>query len=292
MTTRSRCAVLALCTSACLNEPMIKESMTDESSSDGSDDTTYSTVSASASASSTSAATSSTDESESGDDAEASTGGESSTGEPSIDWALAFDGSSHARAGDYDWTAPNWTIEVWVEILDTSATGLIFDAQNGVDAGWALYIQPDWHQLVFSFFDDEHVNQVVAGPSVEQLGVGWHHLAATKDGTTAFLHVDGVAVSSESVSVEPFFATVVLSVGAVSTDEPFWSLQQVVVDDIRLTTRALYAGPFDPPLVFEDVRDSLVILDLDEGEGVVADDEVSGISFTIESPSWVDGYDG
>jgi len=230
-----------------------------------------------------------------------SSGGEeeSSTGapvEPITPFALHFDGSSYARKsaldGAYGWTEAEWTVEAWIEILDETATGVIFDAQNGGATGWALYIQPDWTSLVFSFYDSGNVNQVVEGPEVDDIGIGWHHVAATKMGDTVYLHVDGVAVKAQEVSAEPAYGPVTLSVGTVSTNESFWDLQGVNIDEIRITDTALYDANFDPPIAMDaDSVGALFLLKLDEGAGVVAEESVNdpGLNFTIFNPSWVEG---
>jgi hypothetical protein len=238
------------------------------------------------------------------DTSEGSSEGEesSSTGEPPApvtEHALQFNGASFARkssqGGEYGWSDPEWTVETWIEILDENATGVLFDAQNGGATGWALYFQPDWRSLVFSFYDSGNVNQVVEGPQVEQIGVGWHHIAATKVTDTVYLHVDGVAVKAQLVSDLPAYGPVTLSVGTVSTNEQFWDLNGVIIDEIRVTNYPIYDSNFDPPVVLDnDVEGALVLLKFDEGAGVIATESATedGMNFTITNPNWVEGrYD-
>ncbi len=246
------------------------------------------------------------DTSSSGDDAEASTD-ESSTGEPvPPDWALEFDGSSRAlKIGDggvYEWTHPNFTVEAWVEIKHADATGIIFASENPEStAGWAFYLHPDWHTFAFSYLDSDQINRLTMGPTVEEIGVGWHHLAATKDGDTVFMHVDGVAVVADDhpdASMSSAGGTV-WTIGGTATDDPtsFWRLKDVVIDDVRISQYSRYGGNFDPPTVFEDDCNAEctinLILPLDEGDGIIAEDAlVSDVEFMIEDPEWVAGYGG
>ncbi len=247
------------------------------------------------------------DSSSAGDEAEDDSTGDSSTGEPEPpDWALEFDGNSRAlKIGDggvYEWTTPNFTIETWVEIKDTEATGIIFASENPEStAGWAFYLHPDWHTFAFSYLDSDQINRLTMGPTVEEIGEGWHHLAATKDGDTIFMHVDGVAVVADDhpdASLSSAGGTV-WTIGGTATEDPtsFWRLKDTVIDDIRISEFSRYAGNFDPPTIFEDDCGAKctinLILPLDEGDGIIAEDAlVSDVEFMIEDPEWVPGYGG
>jgi hypothetical protein len=294
MTTIYKCAVMALCSlSCCLNEPM--EASDEESSDSGEGDDTFSTISASASASSTSAATSADDDGSSSEES----GTDGSTGEPTTDWALQFDGDTVAikdnNGGAYGWTYPAWTVEAWIEIVDEDATGIIFDSEDpSLLAGWVLYLHSDYHALTFSFFDAGHQNNVVVGPSVADIGVGWHHIAATNSGEgTVYLHVDGVAATAQEVSttISEDPPIVLWQIGGNVTNNPDFNLRGVVLDDLRISDQALYSGSFDPSMVLEASESTLLLLHFDEGEGVITEDtEASQMGFAIENPKWVPGY--
>ncbi len=236
---------------------------------------------------------------------ESSEGESSSTGEPlPPDWALEFSGSSRAvkvgDGGEYTWDEPNFTVEAWVQIQDVDATGIIFGSENlQSTAGWAFYLHPKWRTFSFSYIDGTQINRLTMGPSVEQIGEGWHHLAATKDGDTVFMHVDGVAVVADNQSNGAMSAAggTIWTIGGTPTEDPthFWRLKNAAIDDIRISQFPRYDGNFDPPTTFEDDCGGActinLILSLDEGEGIIAgDDVVSDIDFTIEDPEWVEGY--
>ncbi len=244
------------------------------------------------------------DESESDDDSSGSDEetGDATTGEPITDFALRFDGSTVARktnsGGGYGWVATDFTVEAWIEISDTAATGAIFDAQTeAFDAGWSLYLHPKWNALVFSFFNESGDNQIVIGPSVSDIGVGWHHVAATKEFDRAFIHVDGVAVEIADVSPEIALVPVIMTIGSVANEAPLYTLDSVAIDDLRITEAPLYSGNFDAPVVLDGdwATGTRLLLHFDEGEGVIiGDPEISDIEFGIESPDvpdWVPGHD-
>lgn len=281
------------------------EAIADESSSsDGSDDddghgtvtvnTMLTSASESDSDSESSDSASSDDgssEDESGDDSSGS------TGDPIEDWALHFGGDTVANkdnnGGAYGWSAEAWTVEAWIDIEDTSARGILFESEDAaLTTGWVLYLHTDFNALTFSFFDATNANQVVIGPSIEDIGIGWHHIAATNSGEgTVYIHVDGVPMAAEEVSTSVATDNVVQwKIGGNVVGNPDLNLRHVAIDDLRITESPLYSGPFDPPVVFETNDATALLLNFDEGKGVVTQDtEASFIGFAIENPAWVAG---
>jgi hypothetical protein len=249
---------------------------------------------------------SSSDEGSTSDDGAEADDESSSTGEPEPpDWALEFDGSSRGlkigEGGEYEWTASDFTVEAWVQITDTDSTGIIFASENlDSTAGWAFYLHPDWHTFVFSYLDGTQINRMTMGPTVTEIGEGWHHLAATKDGTTVFLHVDGIAVVADSQANGAISSAggTKWTIGGTATEDPtsFWRLKDAVIDDIRISGFPRYDGNFEPPTAFVDDCGGActinLILSLDEGEGIIVTDETFDVDFTIEDPEWVPGYAG
>lgn len=278
----------------CFGEPPLTAESEDESSSSSSSNSESSGTAPDAS----STAMSSSGELESSSESSGS-GSSESSGEERVDWALAFDGTSYGRkindGGAVPWTVADFTVEVWVEIQATSATGVIFDSTDAAfTTGWVLYFHNDMHALVFSFFDDAHSNQVIVGPSVEEIGTGWHHLAATKSGGQVFIHVDGTAMMTASVPPSMAFDQILWSLGGNAVGDPAFRLINTALDDLRVSGFPRYEAKFDPPVAYDDDAESVILLlRLDEGEGVVASDaEASEVSFSVESPSWVPGNSG
>jgi len=220
----------------------------------------------------------------------------SSTGEPISDFALSFDGSSFARkiddGDDYEWPSSDFTVEAWAEITDLDARGVIFDTTNAnFSSGWVFYLHNEYHALVFSIFDDSHANHVVVGPSLEDIGTGWHHLAATKSGTSVYIFVDGTTMKVELVpSSIAFDNTTLWTLGGNAVDNVDFRLTDVTLDDVRISGFARYEGNFDPEEVYIDGEDAIILLlRLDAGSGVVTNDEIMNVGFSVEDPAWVAG---
>ena len=261
------------------------------------------TLSVTSTSTTSSASNPTTDESSSDDvttseDDATTTHGESSTGEDMKDWALSFDGTSHARklgdGGVVDWTAQDFTVETWIDVQSADVTGVIFDASNiEFNSGWVLYFHAGFGALVFSFFDGTHYNQVVVGPAIDTLDVGWHHLSATKSGYDVFIHVDGALVTQQTVptSVAQHGSTI-WSLGGNTADLEGFRLKHASLDDVRVTASPRYDGSdFDPSLVYDaDTSDVLLLLRIDEGDGdLLADTEAGYLDFSVTAPVWVTG---
>jgi len=297
---------LGLLPACCFDEAGESLVSTASSSSDGSESSTDPSATATSSVTTTATTTSTNSDSDasssegtetSGESAASTMSEESSTGNVVPDWALAFDGTSYARklgnGGAFGWSAQDFTVEVWLKIENESATGVIFDGTNDTfTSGWVLYLHNDWHAVVFSFFDDTHYNNVVVGPSVDAIGTGWHHVAATKSGDAVWIHVDGVSWDpvpvAETVAVDP---TTLWSLGGNSQDDPNFYLRDAAVDDVRISEVARYTSDFDPPATYDaDTEAVLLLLRIDEGEGsMTSDDEAGYIDFSVDSPAWTLG---
>jgi len=271
------------------------------SSSSGSDDdesdTTVSTTlttNATSTTTESSASESSESTESSGDDDASSDSGSSSGGDKVVDYALAFDGTSYARQMGKDplvWPSTNYTVELWLDIKDEAAQGVIFDSTTeDFTSGWVIYLHDEWRVLVFSFFDENHQNQVVMGPAIEDIGTGWHHIAATKNGESVLLHVDGVATTAVVVpSSMSFVESIRWSLGGNASDNPSARLSNAAVDDVRITGAPVYQENFDPPVTYVVDDATILLLLLDTGEGVIATDEISGVNFAVENPAWISG---
>lgn len=218
------------------------------------------------------------------------------TGVPDEDYALAFDGTSYARSVEgaraIEFPATDYTVELWAEIRSTDARGVILDTTNEeFTSGWVFYLHNDARTLVFSFFDEAQQNQVIMGPAIEDIGTGWHHLAATKSGTSVSIHVDGaLAVMTSVPSSMSFDATMPWSLGGNSLDNPDFRLTDVAIDDVRITGFARYEADFEPPTAYDtDITSVIVLLLLDDGRGADARDENGNLDFLLVNPMWVAG---
>lgn len=232
------------------------------------------------------------DPSSSSDDGSSS---ESSTGEPSTDFALFFDGDATASATQpYGWQASDFNVEVWIEIRDAdTCQGIILDARNDSrTAGWSLYFEPGTQQLYFAFIGDEGDWNYVEGPQVGEIGVGWHHIAASKSESTLFLFVDGI--SQDAGSVNPSLAIPLISkfrLGYHPAEGDEWRLTDASIDDVLVVDYAKYMANFSPMSVYDDDSEKRILrLELDENEGVVATDP-GGKTFALEGTEWTAGHE-
>lgn len=273
-----------------------------ESSSSSGDGTTQPPTTATTDVTSAATTATSSDDPSSSDDGEsteestsdASTDEESSTGEPDVtDFALKFAGNGSVQTtGPLAWGPLSFTIEAWIEITSFGAKGILIDQQNtDFNAGWMLCFHPESGAIFASFFNEDGYAQVVSGPTAEEIGLGWHHIAMTNTGSTLLIHVDGTseAVDSVSQSVATVIAPIRIGHNDNAGDE--WSLTGATIDDIRMTSdEARYTSSFDPPVVFEadDLGTISLLVDFDEGDGVSAS-AADGIIFEVDGINWVPG---
>ena len=222
--------------------------------------------------------------------AESSSGPAStSTGEPPPDYALQFDGPNRGLTSvPIVLDATEYTVEAWFDMTALDARGAILDMQAAGPSGFLLTIVPGSQLLVFTVWlaSGDFVS-AVAGSTAE-VGVGWHHVAATVSDGTLTIHLDGVAMDTVDAMEVPA-TDHVLALG-YTPGLANWDLSGVVLDDVRITTEARYTADFDPPPTFEDDGNVLLLYTFDEGIGVTATDEISSTVIDLVTPNWVAGY--
>ncbi len=287
----------ALFTSACLSNPIEVASDESSSSGDGDDNTTFSSQSATVGTSVSVSSTTSADDGSSGesDGSDSGTDGTSDSGTTgeTTDWALAFDGDSHARSfADYGWGLDEITVEAWVQITDIAATGIIVDAQAPtLDGGWAFYIHPESGRLIFSFFDDQGATHFLEGPATTEIGLGWHHLAAVKAHDVGIsLFVDGVLEIQQGPVTQAISDVYTqITIGGHVNDSDDFALRGASIDDVVISRAALYGDDFIPSSEPTSNPDTMLLMRFDEGEGTSTSAEDLEV-FTIVWPTWVPGH--
>lgn len=298
-TTRATCAILIALTAACHfpSEGMGNSSDSSSSSSDDSSVTTTATVTTSV-ATTTTGASSSSSSDESSDDGDPTFGesatttqGESSTGEPIESYALAFDGGAVVANNELDpWDSDLWTVELWLEISEESAAGMLVDHQvSDYSGGW--YVQFDYlnsNRIMFSFWDLAG-SHPTWGPTASEIGLGWHHIAVTRTQHTSYIHVDGQGEVADNVESTMGSFSSKTYIGQTIVSNSNFDLHGVTIDEIRVSESARYSSNFDPPtsLVVED--DTVLLLSFDEGSGVATVDAVAEREFAITSATWTSG---
>jgi hypothetical protein len=145
--------------------------------------------------------------------------------------AMSFDGVSGALAGAGPALAASGTIEGWFRWRAGTAT--VRD-DTGPSGGWLLGFNRDGalhYRVGGSGFD--------TGRPVETVRDGqWHHLVATKNGTSATLYLDGNEIHSGGGAA----STVAATPWHVMRNGTNQNFSEGEADEVALYTRALSAG--------------------------------------------------
>lgn len=199
--------------------------------------------------------------------------------------ALEFDGVDDLvtvpDAAELDLTG-SFTLEAWVKPDTTTAGPTISKAENveGI-SGYALSARyagkPTGHVA------DSGTIKAVSGPDALPVEA-WSHIAATSDGTTLRLYIDGELVASASGIPVKATATS-LAIGHSQILNSWFDGQ---IDEVRLYDEALSEGDIQVD------RDTAVGLDqlpvaaysFDEGSGTILGDSVNDHDGTIEGATW------
>jgi len=114
------------------------------------------------------------------------------------------------------------------------------DIRFGTDTGWA------WHPLGRSLFGADVTGTLhVAAPGTYTLSLGpddgkWHHIAATYDGATFAIYVDGKLEASEVSTGNMAVSTYNVCIGDNSgATGRYWN---GLIDDVRIYKQALTAA--------------------------------------------------
>ncbi len=176
-------------------------------------------------------------------------------------WALDFDGSNDVvELGAFDVVGPGITLAAWIRPDDFFILGhrIISKASEWDDNShwWMLstYNTLEGRKLRFRLktTDGMHSTTMTAGSGVVQVGQ-WQHAAATWDGATMRLYLDGVEVGSvaKGGSAVATNSNVSVAIGSQPSDafdsDPshvvkFWD---GLIDDVRIYNNALSQSEID-----------------------------------------------
>ncbi len=137
-----------------------------------------------------------------------------------------------------------FTVEAWVQAPNTSLAqqGVVerYRWLAGEDGGFALRLASGQPQLWII----RSAGQSASVQSAHVLTGGWHHLAGVWTGSELKLFVDGRLDASATPGFGPAAGTSSLKIGARGDDAtmPFTG----EIDEVRLSSGALYAGDFAP----------------------------------------------
>ena len=163
-------------------------------------------------------------------------------------------------AADMRLLGTTWTLEFWLRYnnpVPSGKYGAILKKWSAKKTrNYMLYLTNDCYgsRLVFNQWDTSNLKLVeMVGGSLSISAGGWHHVAVVRNGTDAYLFVDGTMVSSDTaISGDASTATPAFDFGAKydtsgnQVDFDGW------IDEVRVSTVARYtsnftpAGPFTP----------------------------------------------
>lgn len=157
---------------------------------------------------------------------------------------FSFDGSTSYLTTPYTQTLPNnFTVEAWVyptqHSSDTNIGNIILMCYGGYN-GWIFSLRGTTSTLQLS-----HHNFNISATSYNvEYGTGlslntWYHVAATDDGTTVRLYVNGSQVASGSSAVSTTNGTMTLNIGAWPGASNVYFKGQIPVS--KIYTKALSA---------------------------------------------------
>lgn len=194
------------------------------------------------------------------------------------DRALSYASGSQASA-----TVPGtaaWTFECWFKLNNApdSTTRRLLNSNSDT-----LYFGYSSSGLCFGTS-----GWAVSGGSITS-GV-WHHAAASSDGSTSKLFLDGELIDT-SANGHDYTGTLNLEIGFNSTQEP--ETLDGVIDEVRVSSVSRYTTTFVPATSHTVDSDTVAYWKLNEGTGTTAaDSSGNGHDGTLTGdplPAWVDG---
>ncbi len=205
--------------------------------------------------------------------------------------ALNFDGvTGHVQVpngGNFNPTGDKVSFSFWFKLSEVGANGgfvfqnvkyiLKMDAQGRVS--FALYT-PAWKSIVMQYSD-------------RILDTDWHHVAATYDGTTMNIYLDGLLKATDSNTGALQSSTSEVFIGNQNSINPFKGTMDEVLIYNRALTEAeiteIHTGTPDPGNGSGNLISSW---NLDENSGNIAHDSKAINNGTITGATWGTGITG
>jgi hypothetical protein len=165
--------------------------------------------------------------------------------------SISLNGTSHyvrvPSSSSINITGP-LTVEAWIKTTAANTEqGIVerYDVNGAADGGYALRLRANGKLAFYTLRDREFLYDFVQGSTVISTNV-WHHVAGVFDGSQLRVYVDGVLDGTKASTFAPVTGTKDLLIGARSPDAS--SKFQGLIDEVRLTSGALYATNFVPSI--------------------------------------------
>jgi hypothetical protein len=197
--------------------------------------------------------------------------------------ALTFAGAGRVDMNDIDQTAP-FSTSAWVKYIE---------GENIInkESSWYLYVKDSTKRLRFDLtgLSPSYVRASVSD-SEDLLNGSWHHVAATFDGTTSVIYIDGAQVATDDHTGTIAQVTSDLNIGGTAAGgAASWS---GTIGDVRIYSSALDAnaiselynsGNPQPEIVHDSISNWWKG---DDATGSTLTDVISGNNGSISNATW------
>ena len=205
-------------------------------------------------------------------------------------YALQFDGSQNyvSVPNNANFYPASGTVEFWVKTPDSTSNGRVILGNENGDSGWWFYTVAGNATVYFNL-------SLWYGVAVGSISDGqWHHIAATWDGSTINVFLDGSHTASTATSgiVNNTRPLDFGQNGGTQGGAPFSGM----LDEVRISSAVRYTNDFDRCSALSPTNDAdtVALWHFDTGANRAATDSSNhGNTGTLQGatsvPSWING---
>jgi len=167
-------------------------------------------------------------------------------------YSTYFDGSGEylqlSASNDWGFGTGAWTVEFWINTIDTDADVVAAFNASSPFAGWSIRIASGLVQLFVSDGSSNEGFSTISGTTIVNDSV-WHHVVVTSaaSSNTVSCYVDGVLAGSNAFSIAISSTGQILRVGADTNSSPSRPLAGYLTDVRIVKGSQVYTSAFTPP---------------------------------------------
>ncbi len=164
--------------------------------------------------------------------------------------ALSFDGGDHATVANDDKLVlgnQDFTVSAWVIDRNDDASYYTWLAKGETASGEWIFYHSQTNKLRFY----AHSGAIDMNYTTTFSDGNWHHIAVIRQGTTATMYLDGVAVATDTSATADLTSTKILSIGASeegANRKTVGSMDDVKIYNYALPVEKLVTDVVNPPL--------------------------------------------